>query len=146
MSPEQKSLVQETWHQVVPIADTASALFYERLFEIDPELRRLFDGVDMESQRQKLVQALALVIGGLDEIEELIAEVAALGRRHSVYGVKDAHYDTVGAALLSTLETGLGDSWTAEVKAAWTAAYGFIAEVMQRAAKDQQDSPSAAPA
>ncbi len=146
MSPEQKSLVQETWHQVVPIADTASAQFYERLFEIDPELRRLFDGVDMESQRQKLVQALALVIGGLDEIEELIAEVAALGRRHSVYGVKDAHYDTVGAALLSTLETGLGDSWTAEVKAAWTAAYGFIAEVMQRAAKDQQDSPSAAPA
>ena len=145
MSPEQKSLVQETWHQVVPIADTASALFYERLFEIDPELRRLFDGVDMESQRQKLVQALALVIGGLDEIEELIAEVAALGRRHSVYGVKDAHYDTVGAALLSTLETGLGDSWTAEVKAAWTAAYGFIAEVMQRAAKDQQDFPSAAP-
>ncbi len=146
MSPEQKALLQETWHQVVPIADTASALFYERLFEIDPELRQLFDGVDMESQRQKLVQALALVIGGLDEIDGLVAEIAALGRRHAGYGVTDAHYETVGTALLSTLETGLGDSWNTEVKAAWTAAYSFIADVMRDAGNDGHHHPSGAPA
>ncbi len=146
MSPDQKTLVQETWHKVVPIADTASALFYERLFEIDPELRKLFDGVDMESQRQKLIQALALVIGGLDEIDELVGEIAALGRRHAGYGVTDAHYESVGAALLSTLETGLGDSWNLEVKAAWTEAYTFIADVMRDAGDDGHDVPPGAPA
>ena len=146
MSPDQKTLVQQTWHQVVPIADAASALFYERLFEIDPELRELFDGVDMESQRQKLIQALALVIGGLDEIEALVAEIAALGRRHAGYGVTHAHYETVGTALLSTLESGLGESWTDEVEAAWSAAYGFIADAMQSAAAKGHSAPAAAPA
>ena len=146
MSPYQKTLVRETWHQVVPIADTASALFYQRLFEIDPEVRALFDGVDLASQRKKLIQALVLVVGVLDRIEDFVPEIKALGRRHAAYGVTDRHYETVGAALLWTLEQGLGDAWTAEAEAAWIAAYGFLAEVMRHGAAELPDPRPAGPA
>jgi len=136
MTPEQKTLVQETWRHVVPIADTAASLFYDRLFQIDPTTRVLFAGVDLESQRKKLMQALALVVGALDRIDDLVPTIADLGRRHTTYGVTDTHYDSVGAALLWTLEQGLGDAWTAEAEAAWAAAYGLLSSVMRCAANE----------
>lgn len=145
MSPDQKKIVQETWRQVVPIADTASTLFYERLFEIDPEVRALFGGVDMAGQRKKLIHALALVVGAIDRIEDFVPDLKALGRRHAAYGVTDRHYETVGAALLWTLEKGLGAAWTPDAKAAWTAAYGFIAEVMRHGAAELSSPRPAGP-
>ena len=140
MSPEQKTLVQETWRQVVPIADVAASLFYGRLFRIDPSTRDLFAGVDLESQKKKLIRALAMVVGALDRVDELAPTIADLGRRHTAYGVTDAHYDSVGAALLWTLEQGIGDAWTAEVKAAWAAAYGLLAGIMRDAANAANDT------
>lgn len=145
MSPDQKAIVAETWRQVVPIADTAAVLFYDRLFELDPQLRVLFDGVDLGEQRKKLIKALGLVVGALDKIESLVPALQAMGGRHATYGVKNAHYETVGAALLWTLERGLGTAWTAEMKDAWTAAYGLVAEVMMAgAANDANSVPAAA--
>ncbi len=134
MTPDQKRLVRETWDQVTPIADTAAMLFYDRLFEIDPDLRDLFRETDMAAQRDKLVATLAHVVQNLDYLEILVPTIEDLGRRHVGYGVTGAHYDTVGAALLWTLKRGLGDSWTSETEAAWTAAYGTISGIMRRAA------------
>jgi len=134
MSPQQKKRIQETWCQIVPMADQAATLFYGRWFAIDPSLRALFADVDMASQRTKLVQGLSTVVGGLDRVEDLVPTLEDLGRRHAGYGVKDAHYETVGTALLWTLEQGLGESWTAETEAAWTAAYTHVAGVMRGAA------------
>ena len=144
MSPEQKTLVQETWRQVVPIADVAASLFYGRLFRIDPSTRHLFAGTDLESQKKKLIRALAMVVGSLDRVEELVPTIADLGRRHAGYGVRDAHYDSVGTALLWTLEQGLADAWTAEVQEAWTAAYGLLAGVMRGAANEAPPDQRAA--
>lgn len=144
MTPEQKVLVQETWRQVVPIADVAASLFYGRLFRIDPSTRDLFAGVDLERQQKKLVRALAMVVGALDRIEALVPTLEDLGRRHSGYGVTDAHYDSVGAAFLWTLEQGLCDAWTAEVKEAWTAAYGLLAGTMRDAANEAAEGHRAA--
>lgn len=136
MSPEQKTLVQETWRQVVPIADVSASLFYGRLFVIDPSTRELFVGADLESQKKKLIRALAMVVGPLDRIEEMVPTIADLGWRHVGYGVRDAHYDSVGTALLWTLEQGLADAWTAEVQEAWTEAYGLLAGVIRNAASE----------
>ncbi len=138
MSPEQRTILQQTWGQVVPIADSAAALFYDRLFAVDPELRPLFGGVDMARQGGKLTTALAAVIDNLASIEEMVPELQELGRRHAGYGVTDAHYRTVGSALLWTLEQGLGEAWTTEAKAAWTDAYQLVADVMRGAAADAQ--------
>ncbi|MDH3700377.1 MAG: globin domain-containing protein [Alphaproteobacteria bacterium] len=136
MSPEQKALVQETWQHVVPIADTAAILFYDRLFEIDPKTRDLFHGVDLARQGTKLTQAIDMVVGALDRLDELAPVVADLGRRHAGYGVTDAHYDAVGAALIWTLEKGLGDGWSDDARDAWSAAYAVLAGIMQSAAAE----------
>jgi hemoglobin-like flavoprotein len=134
MSPEGKALVQATWQGVAPISDAAAQLFYDRLFEFDPRLRSLFDGVDLDIQRRKLVQALAMVVGSLDRIDTLVPIIEGLGRRHATYGVVDAHYETVGVALISTLQQCLGDTWTEEVKAAWVEAYTLVSGVMRAGA------------
>ena len=144
MSPESKKLVQESWKLVEPIADTAAELFYGRLFELDPSLRPMFRG-DMKEQGKKLMQMLTVVVRGLDRLDQLVPAVEALGRRHAGYGVRDEHYGTVAAALLWTLEQGLGVAFTAPVKAAWTEAYTLLATVMQRAAAGVSPLPPTVP-
>ena len=135
MSPEQIASVQSSWDKVKPISDQAAALFYERLFELDPGVRPLFKG-DMQAQGQKLMTMLNTAVVGLDRLDAIVPAVADLGRRHVDYGVTAEHYDTVGAALLWTLEQGLGDAFTEEVKSAWTVAYTTLADVMKAAAAE----------
>src|SRR5690349_13943920 len=118
MNNEQTRLVQETFRQIEPIADKAAFLFYERLFELDPNLQPLFK-TDMQVQRGRLMAMLRLAVLGLDRLEELVPAVQSLGRRHVGYGVKPADYATVGQALLETLAVGLGDGFTPEVREAW---------------------------
>jgi len=141
MSPEEKVLVQETWQKVLPIADTAAHLFYDRLFEIDPTTRPLFQATSFAEQRRKLIQALTMVVQGLDHLERLGPALSELGRRHAQYGVSNAHYDTVGMALLQTLERGLGSAWTPPVRAAWSHAYALLAGIMRSAGGEQLSAP-----
>jgi hemoglobin-like flavoprotein len=136
MTPDQKRLIKETWNQVVPIADAASVLFYDRLFAIDPSARALFKATNMVEQRQKLMQTLSVAVQGLDNLDALVPTVEDLGRRHHGYGVKAAHYETVGAALLWTLERGLGEAWTPAAAAAWSELYGTLSAIMQCAAEE----------
>src|SRR5215204_3796856 len=130
----QKQLVQESFAVIAPIAGDAATLFYRRLFELEPSLQRMFRG-DMAEQRRKLMQMLTAAVKGLDRLDQLVPVVEDLGRRHAGYGVADAHYDTVGAALLWTLEKGLGDGFTPDVNDAWVAVYGLLAGTMKDAAK-----------
>ena len=135
LTAAQKTLVQTSFATIVPIADDAAALFYQRLFELDPSLQAMFRG-SMIEQRKKLMQMLTAAVKGLDRLEQLVPVVQDLGRRHAAYGVAEAHYDTVGAALLWTLEMGLGAAFTAETREAWTAVYGLLATTMQDAARE----------
>jgi len=131
----QKTLVQDSFATIAPIADDAAVLFYQRLFELDPSLESMFRG-NMAEQRKKLMQMLTAAVKGLDRLEQLVPVVENLGRRHAGYGVSDAHYDTVGSALLWTLEMGLGRAFTAEVKDAWATVYGLLATTMKEAARE----------
>jgi hemoglobin-like flavoprotein len=136
LTTAQISLVQNTFALIVPIADDAAALFYRRLFEVDPSLQTMFRG-DMAEQRRKLMQMLTAAVKGLDRLERLIPVVEELGRRHAGYGVVDKHYETVGAALLWTLEKGLGQAFTPDVREAWTTVYGVLASTMANAAASE---------
>ena len=130
MTPHQKLLVQTTFAQVAPIAETAAALFYNRLFDLDPALRPLFKG-DIQEQGRKLMQTLAVAVAGLDDLEALVPAVRALGKRHVGYGVRNEHYVTVADALIWTLATGLGDAFTPEVRDAWATVYWILADTMK---------------
>jgi hemoglobin-like flavoprotein len=132
MTPEQVVLVQSSFEKVRPIADTAAQLFYDRLFEIAPEVRPLFTG-NIKEQGRKLMTMLATAVASLDKIEHIVPAVQELGRRHGTYGVRDEHYGRVGEALLWTLERGLGNDFTPEVKDAWAAVYTTLANTMQEA-------------
>jgi hemoglobin-like flavoprotein len=143
MTPEQQDMVRRSWQEFDPRPRAAGVQFYERLFELDPTAQQLFGGVDIAEQERKLMAMLAQIVQTIDRPEDLVSSVAALGRRHVHYGVKDADYESVGAALLWTLEQGLGDAFTSEVRAAWAEAYLTVATVMRRAAtREQAIAPS----
>jgi hemoglobin-like flavoprotein len=126
MTPQQVELVQTSFQKVVPIAGTAADLFYDRLFEIAPETRALFPP-DISEQKKKLIAMLATAVTNLHKLDAILPAVKDLGQRHKGYGVTAAHYAPVGAALLWTLEKGLGPDFTPEVKAAWTETYTALA-------------------
>jgi hemoglobin-like flavoprotein len=129
MTPDQVKLVQESFAKVAPISETAAVLFYDRLFEIAPKVRSMFP-TDLTEQRRKLMATLAVVVNGLGNLPSVLPAASALAKRHVSYGAKAEHYPVVGAALLWTLQKGLGDGWTPEVAEAWTAAYGTLSGFM----------------
>jgi hemoglobin-like flavoprotein len=134
MTPEQAQIIKLTFAQVMRDRDRVGRMFYDRLFSIAPEVKPLFKG-DIAEQSRKLMDTLALAVGMLRDMPTLVITLEGLARRHVGYGVKDEHYDKVGEALLWTLEKGLGDAFTAQVRDAWTALYVAVAQIMRDAAK-----------
>ena len=129
MNLMQVQLVQDSFKAVIPIQEQAADLFYGRLFELDPSLRSMFKG-DITEQGRKLMKTLATVVRGLGNADEILPVIRDLGARHVKYGVTDDQYDTVGAALLWTLEQGLGEAFTSDVMNAWVEAYTLISNTM----------------
>jgi len=136
MTPMDRIRVQDSFEAVKPIADEAARLFYGRLFEIAPEVKPLFSG-NMEEQGVKLMKTLAIAVAGLNDLDALVPVLQKLGKNHVAYGVKAEHYPKVGEALLWTLEQGLGDAFTPEVKASWVGVYGILADTMMSGAYAQ---------
>lgn len=128
VSARQKQLVQQTLRQIAPLAETASALFYMRLFELDPSLRAVFTP-DLQVQSRKLLSMIAYNRDGLEYSETLILSLTQLGRRFAENGLIPSDYETIGNALLWTLARGLGAAFTAEVREAWEVVYGLLSEV-----------------
>ncbi|WP_316231351.1 globin family protein [Bradyrhizobium sp. SZCCHNR1051] len=133
MTPSQIALVQDSFAKVAPISDQAAGIFYDRLFEVAPQVRPMFPD-DLTEQRKKLMATLAVVVNGLANLPAILPAASALAKRHVDYGAKPEHYPVVGSALLWTLEKGLGEAWTPEVAEAWTAAYGTLSGFMIAAA------------
>jgi len=129
MTPQQVNLVQQSFAKVAPISEQAAVLFYGRLFEVAPSVRAMFPD-DMTEQRKKLMATLAVVVGGLGNLDSILPAASALATRHVSYGARPEHYPVVGGALLWTLEKGLGDAWTPDVSEAWIAAYGTLSGYM----------------
>jgi hemoglobin-like flavoprotein len=132
VTPEQVALVQSSFKSVVPIALRAADLFYDRLFEIAPGVRQLFPA-DLSGQKLKLIGMLTTAVNNLHQLDTILPTVRELGSRHRGYGVTAEHYAPVGAALLWTLEQGLGTAFTSDVKVAWSEAYSTLAGAMQQA-------------
>src|SRR5207249_3469442 len=130
MTPRQISLVQTSFGRLKPMALQAGLLFYDRLFTVDPSLRHMFRAAP-EEQARKLMQVLGIAVNALERIGELVPVLEEMGARHAAYGVRDEHYETVGACLLWTLAAGLGEGFTEEVRDAWAAAYDLLAGAMK---------------
>ncbi len=143
MTPEQVDLVRNSFAKIAAAGADPAALFYQRLFELDPRLRHLFPS-ELMAQRGQLMAALRNVIGTLDRLDQILPAVRELGRRHAHHGVETEHYATVGAALILTLERGLGADFTLATRRAWVDAYSWLAWTMIDAADDAPGQPQAA--
>jgi hemoglobin-like flavoprotein len=73
MRSDQRVLVKKTWTAILPTADSAASLFYQKLFEIDPEARKLFQHIDMCGYKRRLIEAFSYVVDGLDQPDRLIS-------------------------------------------------------------------------
>ena len=133
MTEKQIQLVQQSWAKVAPNSAQVAMLFYDRLFEIAPQVKPLFKS-DMAEQGRKLMQMIAIAVNGLPKLDTIVPAVQDSGIKHADYGVKPEDYDHVGAALLWTLDQGLGDDFTPEVEEAWTETYVTLSTVMKEAA------------
>ena len=146
MNDTQITLVQESFAKVVPIKDAAAEIFYGDLFETAPEVKPYFANTDMKDQGSKLMATLGVVVNGLRDLDKIVPVAQKLAVAHVDYGVKAEDYDKVGASLLRTLEKGLGEGFTPEVKEAWTTAYVTLAGVMKDAAYPAAPASAGAPA
>ena len=129
MTPKQIQLVKESWGNVMPIADAAGQLFYNRLFQVAPGVRHLFKN-DPKDQAKKLMTMITMVVSKLDSLDTILEDIKNLAKRHDKYGAKKEHYAVVGECLLWTLEQGLGDKWNEETANAWIAAYTILSGAM----------------
>lgn len=123
------NLVQQSFMRIEPISMVVGRTFYERLFETNPEIQKLFTG-DMESQGERFMDMIGAAVAGLDDLETLVPVIQQLGARHRKYGVETTHYGAVAEALIWTLEQGLADAFTQEIRTAWVNVYGVLAETM----------------
>lgn len=130
LTEDQVTMVQESFEKVVPIADTAASIFYDRLFTIAPEVKPMFGNADMSEQGKKLMTTIGIAVKGLTNLEKIVPTVQNLGVKHLDYGVKKEHFAIVGEALIFTLEKGLGDDWNDELKEAWATTYQILADTM----------------
>jgi len=139
LTEKQKKLVRDSFSSAERMSEVVGLIFYQRLFELDPSVRPMFQH-NIEEQSKKLMATLKMVVDGLEQSSELIASIRSLGRRHIQYGVKDRHYDTVGEALIWALEKGLGPQFSAEARSAWLSVYTWLAMTMKEAAAEVQSS------
>lgn len=133
ITQRQKTLVVDSFAKVEKISDVAAAIFYKKLFEYDPSLKRLFKN-DIKSQGRKLMSALKLAVSSLNDLDTLVPVLQKMAVKHVEYGVKAEDYTPVGNALLFALGKGLGEAFTHELKQAWIAIYKTVANVMREAA------------
>ncbi len=136
MTQEQINLVEDSWDFIILNTSEAGKIFYTKLFELDPFLQSLFKE-DIESQSRKLVSMITFVVHKLNNLDEVINDVIALGKRHAGYKVKKEYYGTVAAALLWTLEQALQERWNEEMKGAWVAVYTILSETMIKAMQER---------
>ena len=135
MTPQEISRLRASFQKIGPSAEPATALFYARLFELDPGLRELFRG-DLGEQGRQLLQMLVMAVNGMERLDALAPAARRLGLNQASHYVRESHYDAVGEALLGSLAKGLGADFTQEIRAVWGKTYWLLAETMKAGARD----------
>lgn len=126
--------LRASYAQIAAQSERAAALFYQRLFVLNPSLKSLFHG-DMREQGRKLISTLGLISSAADRLDELVPSIRQLGIRHATYRVKDVHYATVGTALLEMVQQMMAETYHPSVGEIWGRVYAFLSAQMIDAAR-----------
>ena len=132
MTPESRRLVQQSWREVLPAADHAADVFYERLLRLDPQLARSVRTADAAQRRREWTRGVTEAVHALPV--HLAPPPCAAAGPDAAHGFENPHYATLGMALLAALEETLRARFTAPVAAAWVDCYRHLAPGVRRAA------------
>jgi nitric oxide dioxygenase len=141
VSDREKELIRITFARIEPMADFVAKTFYRRLFDTAPDIRFLFDPYTMDTQRRKFMQTLEVAVDAVNDLEEILPRLHALGKRHISYGVREEHYGIVGSALIWTLRRTLVEAFPPHVESAWTKLYVTLAEAAMTAYEFEAELP-----
>jgi len=133
MTPAQIRIVRQSFERAAPSRQNVANLFYANLFEVDPTFRLLLSG-HSSARGEKLMEAVGVMVENLHRPHMFIPALEVLAVRHFGYGLEQAHYAVVRAALVRTVRDVLGPQATTEIEEAWAAAYDAIAAEMVAAA------------
>ncbi|MFN8561872.1 MAG: globin domain-containing protein [Anaerolineae bacterium] len=133
ITSHQRVLVQSSFAKLIENIDTATVIFFDQLFQIDPSLKPLFIG-EMSVQGRKMIQTLLVIVNTLNDPAAVGSVIRQTSLRHVTYGVKEAYYEPVGRALIATIRQSLGAESSPEIEEAWTAAYDLVATIAKAAA------------
>ncbi|MDI9336858.1 MAG: globin domain-containing protein [Alphaproteobacteria bacterium] len=136
MTENQKKLIKKSWDLIGRDPVDFGILFYNHLFQIAPETKKLFVN-DINEQASKLITMLGYIVAKLDTLEEVTIDLKRLAQRHTLYGVKAEMYDYVGKALLWTLAQELDNNWTKEMELSWLELYTQLTQTIMEAIKEQ---------
>ncbi len=104
-------MLEESFDLVGPKGDELIRTFYDNLFEAAPAVKPLFAEVDMERQRQALLNMLLVLRESLRDLDDIVPDLVELGARHVDYGAKPEHYPVVGEVLIGSMAEVAGDAW-----------------------------------
>ena len=134
MHIQQIALIRSSFAWIAPSADVFGELFVANLRTLDPFLSELL-ATEAGAQGRQLMDILRSIIGGLDRPDQLHWALQRFGRRHANGDLCTEDYNTIGDALMFTLEQCLGERLTPDVAAAWDTTYAALAEVVQCGAR-----------
>lgn len=136
MTNDEINSIRKSFHMLEGKTEEVAMLFYNRLFQLDPSLRKLFRG-DMKEQGKKLMDAMIVLNASLDHFQRLRHSLRHMGKRHAEYGVREEHYAVVGTALLQTLEEFAGTKFDSTLKYAWTKLLTVVSGEMLHGASER---------
>lgn len=119
----------------IPLLESAGTAitehFYQRMFSHNPELKHVFNLSHQHSGRQPvaLFNAVAAYAKNIENLDTLASAVERIAHKHTSFNIQAEQYSIVGHHLIETLRELAPDAFTAEIEEAWTAAYGFLADI-----------------
>ncbi|RRV48212.1 NO-inducible flavohemoprotein [Pseudomonas sp. p106] len=133
LNAEQRAIIKAT----VPLLETGGEAltthFYKLMLSEYPQVRPLFNQAHQASgdQPRALANGVLMYARHIDQLEQLGGLVGQIINKHVALQILPEHYPIVGSCLLRAIEEVLGkEIATAEVIAAWGAAYGQLAEIL----------------
>jgi hemoglobin-like flavoprotein len=126
----QVEILEQSFDLVAPCGDALVERFYQRVFDVNPELQELFASTDMATQKRILLSTLVLLRKSLRDLGAIVPALQSLGVKHAGFGVRPEDYAAIGVALLGTMAELGGAEWRPEYSAAWAEAYGVVQATM----------------
>jgi hemoglobin-like flavoprotein len=131
-------VLETSFDALAPRGDELVEIFYRRLFDAAPGVQPLFAGANMREQRTKLLATLVLLRKSLRDLDAIAPKLRTLGATHVAYGARPEHYPVVANVMLDSMAELAGETWTAQVAAAWRDALNLVAGVMIDGATDAE--------